>query len=118
MRRRYLEPNRRGMLKTTFFPKIKKTAKKVDKIHTPEEHAQLILNLKVLQELAPAQELKQQSENNRTLYVQNTKSSPPFQTLKNLLEGLMFGIDAFFLQMNASIFRVLFSFIKLRKNSK
>jgi len=52
MRRRYLEPNRQGMLKTTFFPKIKKTAKKVDKIRIQEEHAQLILDLKVLQEFA------------------------------------------------------------------
>ena len=50
--RRYLDPNNTAMLKTTFFPKIRKTAKKVDKIHTQEEHAQLILDLKVLHGLA------------------------------------------------------------------
>jgi len=40
------------MLKTSFFPKIRKIAQRVDKIRTQEERVQLILDLKVLHELA------------------------------------------------------------------
>lgn len=47
-----MDPNNTAMLKTTFFPKLKKIAEKVDKIHTQQERVQLILDLKVLHELA------------------------------------------------------------------
>lgn len=49
-----MEPNHRPMLKRTFFPKIKKIAKRLDldKLHTQKERAQLIFDLKVLHELA------------------------------------------------------------------
>jgi len=47
-----LDPNNRAMLKTAFFPKLRRIARKVDRIHTQEERAQLILDLKVLHELA------------------------------------------------------------------
>jgi len=37
----------------------------------------------------------------------NTKRSPTFQTLKNLLEGLMFGIDIFSANERFTILRFL-----------
>jgi len=43
-----LDPNSNRMLKTTFFPKLKKIAKKHKEIDTQRERAELIFELKVI----------------------------------------------------------------------
>ena len=45
-----MDPNINRMLKTTFFPKIKKIAKKHKKVDTQRERAELIFDLKVILE--------------------------------------------------------------------
>ena len=46
----YLDPNTQRMLKTTFFQKIKKTARKYKEVNTQSERAELIADLKVILE--------------------------------------------------------------------
>jgi hypothetical protein len=52
-----LEPNSSSLLKTAFFQKIRRTTKKLD-LNTQELRADLILDLKVLAEMAHEQATK------------------------------------------------------------